>query len=108
MPIRVTRPRKGDALKQFIAMLYERPSLSYLRASEPWEEIADLIYGPPDLMTDRFFDDEVRQKSLAKLESLKRRWSEIRNQILQVQAQYTVRKPWGSRFDRGGRSEGGL
>ena len=89
MPIRVVRPRKEEGLKKFIIPLYERPALKFLKCGEPWEPIADLLFGPPTSRPDP-----------ALLASLKELWAELRADILQAQAQYQPKKkPWGCRFD---------
>ena len=100
MPIRSTRPRKNEGLKQFIPMLYENPTIKYLKCGEPWEPIADLIYGPVDLHTDKFFNEDVREEGFKKLAALQQLWTELRNDILEAQQQYQPnKKPWGARFD---------
>lgn len=94
MPLRPTRPRKNDGLKKYIAMLYEKPVLKFLKASEPWEPIADLIFGPP---TDRPTREEI--------EKLKPIWHELREDIIAAHSSYQPnKKPWGCRFDRRSKS----
>jgi hypothetical protein len=90
MPIRQTRPRKEDGLRKFIPMLYERPTLKFLKGCEPWEPIADLIFGPP---TSRPSSEEI--------ERLKLLWRELREDIL-AEASRRNHRPWGVRFDRRG------
>jgi hypothetical protein len=105
MPIRITRPRKNDGLKKYIAMLYEKPTLKFLKASEPWEPIADLIFGPLGLHTDKFFNEDVRQQGFKRLATLRELWFELRDDILEAQKQYQPNnKPWGARFDKKKRS----
>ena len=94
MPLRQTRARKNEGLRQFIPMLYERPVLKFLKGGEPWEDLADVIFGPP--LPDR-----------ARLVRLKELWGELRDDILQAQAQYQPeKKPWGVRFDKKGKGAG--
>ena len=81
-------------------MLYERPIMKYFRGGQPWAELCDLIYGPLDLNIDRFFNEDVRQRGLARLERLKRLWGTMREDILAVGERYTTIKPWGCRFDK--------
>jgi hypothetical protein len=101
MPIRAMRPRKNDGLRKYIVQVYERPALRYMKLGEEWEVIADLIFGPTDIHTDKFFLESVRQEGFRKLAALKEAWKELRDDILQAQAQYAPeKKPWGSRFDR--------
>ena len=89
MPIRSTRPRKGEGLIQFIPMLYERPALRFLKFGEPWADLADLMFGPDTSLP----DPEL-------LERLKPLWVELREDILRAQAEYAPdKKPWGCRFD---------
>jgi hypothetical protein len=90
MPQRPMRPRKEEGLRKYIPMLYEKPTLKFLKCGEPWEPIADLIYGPP---TSRPSPDQI--------EKLKSVWRELRADILEAQQRYAPRgkPPWGSRFD---------
>jgi hypothetical protein len=71
MPLRQTRARKNEGLRQFIPMLYERPALKFLKCGEPWEDLADVIFGPPTSRPDR-----------ALLVRLKELWFELRVDIL--------------------------
>jgi hypothetical protein len=88
MPLRPTRPRKNDGLKQYIVPLYTRPALRFL-SGEEHEPVAHLIFGP---CTSRP-DPEL-------LERLKALWQELRDDILKAQAKYAPeKKPWGLRFD---------
>ena len=104
MPIRQTRPRKSDGLRQYIDKLYRDPMLKYFGHFEEWGPISDLIYGPGNLYTDKFFDEDVRQQGFKRLASLKELWGELREDILKAQAQYQPKdKPWGVRFDKGRR-----
>jgi hypothetical protein len=101
MPQRATRPRKNDGLKRYIVKVYTTPALKFLKANEPWEQIADLIYGPVDLYTDKFFNEDVREASFKKLAELEQLWTELHADILAAQQQYQPdKKPWGSRFDK--------
>jgi hypothetical protein len=100
MPQRATRARKTDGVKQYIVKLYESPTLKFLKCGEPWEPIADLIYGPIELYTDKFFNEDVRQEGFKRLAELQALWVELRADILAAQAQYAPgKKPWGARFD---------
>ena len=81
-------------------MLYEKPALKFLKGGEPWEDLADLIFGPIGLYTDKFFNEDVRQASFKRLAELQALWVECRGDILEAQAQYAPdKKPWGVRFD---------
>ena len=74
-------------------MLYEKPALRFLKNGEPWEPIADLLFGPP---TSRPTPEEI--------EKLKPVWFEMRDDILKAQALCAPdKKPWGCRFDMGRR-----
>lgn len=87
MPTRPMRPRKNDGLKQFIPMLYQKPALKFLRGGEPWEPIAALIFGPAEIYTAKFFSEDVRQAGFAKLAALQELWGELRDDILEAQAE---------------------
>ena len=90
MPTRPMRPRKNEGLKQFIPMLYQRPTLRFLKFMEPWEGLADLIFGPP---TSRPAPELIVQ--------LRELWLELRDDIIASQQQYApTKKPWGCRFDK--------
>jgi hypothetical protein len=89
MPIRKLRTRKNEGLKKYIIDLYERPALKFLKSGEPWEPIADLIFGPHTSRPDR-----------ALMMRVKATWFELRVDILAAQKQYAPqKKPWGCRFD---------
>jgi hypothetical protein len=89
MPIRTTRPPRGEGLKQYIIPLYTRPALKFLRGCEPWEDLADVIFGPP-----------TSYPSREEIEKLKAVWFEFRDDILVAAAEYSPgKKPWGCRFD---------
>ena len=99
MPIRLTRARKEEGLKKFIPQLYQDPTLRYFSYGQEWEGICDLIYGPSDLHTDKFFNEDVRQRGYKKLKELRKLWRELGDDILKAQQQYQPgKKPWGSRF----------
>jgi hypothetical protein len=87
MPRRSRRPKKNQ---NWIVPLYTRPVLKFLRRNEPWEPIADLIFGP-----------STSRPSREEIEKLKQLWAELRADILAAQAQYAPgKKPWGCRFER--------
>jgi hypothetical protein len=89
-------------MQKHITMLYEHPVCKFLApgGGENWGPIRDLIYGPTDLHTDKFFNEDVRQTGFKKLAELKALWMELRADILAAQAQYAPeKKPWGARFD---------
>jgi hypothetical protein len=89
MPIRPTRPRKNEGLKQYIVPLYSRPALRFL-SGEEYEPVAQLIFGPCTSRPDH-----------ALLASLKELWGELRDDIIAAQQQYAPeKKPWGARFDK--------
>jgi hypothetical protein len=78
------------SMQKHIAELYERPALRFLKFGEPWEPLADLLFGPPT--------DRPDPATLASLETL---WLELRADILAAQQIYQPnKKPWGARFDR--------
>ena len=96
MPIRKLRSRKNEGLRQFIVPLYTRPALKFLKGGEPWEYLADVIFGPSTSPPDR-----------ALLVRLKELWGELRDDILQAQTQYQPeKKPWGVWFDKKGKGAG--
>jgi hypothetical protein len=77
-------------------MLYERPALKFLKAGEPWEDLADVMFGPP-----------TSWPSPEQIEKLQAIWYELRDDILAAQAQYAPnKKPWGCRFDHAQRVNG--
>lgn len=69
---------------------------------QPWEPISALIYGFLDILTDKFFNEQVRRKSREKLEALRQLWGQLREDILE-EAKKHGHKPWGRRFDRRGK-----
>jgi hypothetical protein len=86
--------------KKYIAELYERPALRFLKFGEPWAEVADLIFGPDELYLGKVLDESVRARNRARLESLKILWAELRDDILAAHEHYQPKKkPWGARFD---------
>lgn len=108
MPIRKTRPRKAEGLKKYIVELYQNPTLKFFSNSEEWGPICDLIYGPLGLYTDKFFNEDVRQRGFKRLAALRELWLELRDEIIEAQKQYKPNsKPWGARFDKKIRSAHG-
>lgn len=108
MPIRATRQRKEDGLKKFIPRLYASPTLKFLKAGAPWENVCDLIYGPSDIFTSPFFNADVRQRSHEKLAMLEALWGEIGADIRAAQRQYRPgEKPWAARYGIGLRQAAG-
>lgn len=106
MPTRPTRPRKNEGLKQYIVPLYEKPALRFL-SGQPWADVADLIFGPRDVQTHKFFNEDVRQRGYARLAELRQLWPDLRDAIHEAQARYAPgKKPWGARFDRKARRQG--
>ena len=101
MPQRQMRPRKNDGLRHYIVKIYTTPVLKFLSdCGEGWGPIRDLIYGPTGLYTDKFFNEDVRQRGFKRLAELQQLWVELRADILAAQAQYAPdKKPWGVRFD---------
>jgi hypothetical protein len=90
MPTRRIRPRKTGGLRQYLPMLYEKPALKFLKHGEPWEPIADLLFGP-----------STSWPTPEEIEKLEPVWFELRDDILKAQAFYAPdKKPWGCRFDR--------
>jgi hypothetical protein len=86
MPVRKKRELLSSTKKE-IAMLFQRPTFRFLRDGESWAPIADLIFGPQNT------------PSREEVEKLRQLWSELRNQILEAQAEYRGVKPWACRFD---------
>ena len=90
---------KNEGLKKYITDVYTRPALKFLQGN-PWTPVADLIFGPDDIYTSKFFNEDVRQRGFERLAALEKLWGELRVDILKAQAQYAPnRKPWGCRFD---------
>ena len=71
MPARKQTQLKASTQK-YIHALYQQPTLKFLKGGEPWEPIADLIYGPVGLYTDKFFNEDVRQAGFNDLLSFRR------------------------------------
>jgi hypothetical protein len=88
MPLR-KQTQMQASMQKYIAMLYEKPALKFLKCGEPWEDLADVMFGPP-----------TSRPSRDQMEKLKSVWQELRADILAAQQQYAPgKKPWGSRFD---------
>ena len=88
MAQRLMLPRKNEGLRKYIVPLYEKP-VRRLLIQEEYAPVASLIYGPTD------------QPDPAELIELKSLWQELRDDILEAQAQYAPeKKPWGCTFDR--------
>jgi hypothetical protein len=102
MPIRSVRPRRSEGLKDYIPLLYESASLPFLKSSEPWEGLADLIFGPTDVCTDPFFAEWVRREGEAKLTALHKLWDQLRDDILEAHEHYRPGTlPWAAKmFDK--------
>ena len=101
MPIRATRPRKNEGLRQFIVPIMQNPTMRFLKCNQEWEPLADLIYGPDRLYTDKFFLESVRREGFARLAELKTLWLELREPILQAAAEHMPdREVWATRFDK--------
>ena len=101
MPVR-KQTKLQSSMQQYIGLLYQQPALKFLKHDEPWEDLADLIFGPSDLCTDKFFNEDVRQKGFKRLEELRKLWVEFRGDIVSAHKHYQPKKkPWGCRFDAG-------
>ena len=81
-------------------MLLQRPAMRFL-SGEEWAPVADLIYGPVGIHTDKFFNEDVRKRSRERLKALRKLWAELGSDIKQARDEYAPKmKLWGSRFDR--------
>jgi hypothetical protein len=99
MPAR-RQTQQRVSMQKYIGMLYEKPALKFLKGGEPWEDLADLIFGPDNVHTDPFFNEDVRQAGFKRLAELEQLWRELRSDILRAQQEYQPnKKPWGVRFD---------
>jgi hypothetical protein len=89
MPLR-KQTQMQASMQKYIAMLYEKPALKFLKCGEPWEDLADVMFGPT-----------TSRPSRDQMEKLKSVWRELRADILEAQQRYAPhgKPPWGSRFD---------
>jgi hypothetical protein len=103
------RPRKNEGLRKFIVPLYERPVLKFLAWAEPCAPLATLIFGYSFGLDAKGKADHGATGFTVEQESqLRELWGELRDDILQAQAQYQPeKKPWGCRFDGRWRGQSG-